>query len=182
MKIFQVTIALVLIIVLALGGTVWADDEDDSTPDEDREVYFVPVDGVTLESDRPCPVSAVNCFPALFVDGNPEILEAIVSPANATNRIVEWSSSDTSVAIVEVIATGGANICRVYPVGVGTAIITATTEDGSFSQNCKVTVLAEEVTPPTGFGPIFMIILAGGLLLLTGAFITFKKLRNRPSY
>ena len=179
MKIFHLTIALVLIIVLTLGGMVWADDEDDSTPDEDREVYFVPVDGATMESDRPCPVDAANCFPTLFVGGVPEILRLVVSPPDATNKNVEWSSSNTSVAIVEPIATGGANICRVYPVGVGTATITATTEDGSFSQECNVTVLAEEATPPTGFGPVSVIILVGGLLLLAGVFITFKKLKKQ---
>lgn len=169
MKIFHITIALALIIVLTLGGTIWAEDEDDSTPDEDREVYFIPVDGVTLVSD----------FPALFVGGNPEILECIVSPDNATNKNVEWSSSDTSVATVEPIVTGGANIARVFPVGPGTAIITVTTEDGAFSESCKVTVLAEDATPPTGFGLISVIILGGGLLILAGAFLTFKKLKNR---
>ena len=56
-----------------------------------------------------------------------------ISPQNASNKNVLWSSSDVSVAIVEngvVTATG-----------VGDATITATTEDGGYKETCEVTVL-----------------------------------------
>ncbi len=60
-------------------------------------------------------------------------LTATVLPADATNKKVAWSSSNLSVASVD--ATG-----KVTAKSNGTAVITATTEDGSYSATCKVTV------------------------------------------
>lgn len=60
-------------------------------------------------------------------------LRAIVTPDNATNKEVTWSSSDTSVATVD--NTG--NVTGVAP---GTAKIQVTTVDGGFSSECAVTV------------------------------------------
>lgn len=59
-------------------------------------------------------------------------LVASVSPENATDKSVTWSSSDTAVATV---ANG-----TVTAVGEGTAVITVTTTDGSFSAACTVRV------------------------------------------
>ena len=60
-------------------------------------------------------------------------LSAAVSPRNATNKNVIWSSSAPSVANVS-----GTGI--ITPVKEGTATITATTEEGGFTATCKVTV------------------------------------------
>ncbi len=62
-------------------------------------------------------------------------LYATVLPANAADKTVIWSSSDTAVASVE---AGG----KVTANDVGTAIITAKTADGGFTAVCKVTVVA----------------------------------------
>ena len=59
-------------------------------------------------------------------------LTATVQPANATNQNVTWTSSNTSVATVQ----NG----TVTAVSAGTATITVTTEDGSFTAICTVTV------------------------------------------
>ena len=62
-------------------------------------------------------------------------LSATVVPDVAYNRVVQWSSSDNSVATVD---SNG----QVTATGVGTAIITATTTDGSdLSATCTVTVV-----------------------------------------
>src|SRR5579862_4958918 len=61
-------------------------------------------------------------------------LTAMVSPANATNKSVSWSTSDAAVAAV----TDGV----VTPVGVGSAMITVTTVDGAKTATCAVTVAA----------------------------------------
>jgi uncharacterized protein YjdB len=60
-------------------------------------------------------------------------LIATVAPSNATNKNVIWSSSDNNVAAVD---SNGA----VTPVAAGIATITVTTQDGSFTAGCTVTV------------------------------------------
>ena len=59
-------------------------------------------------------------------------LNATVTPEDATNKRVRWTSSDETVATV----MNGV----VKAVGDGEAVITATTVDGGFTAECKVTV------------------------------------------
>ncbi len=61
-------------------------------------------------------------------------LKAVLTPKYPTNKIITWSSSDTTIATVS--STG-----LVKSVAVGTATITVTTEDGSFTATCVVTVI-----------------------------------------
>ena len=70
-----------------------------------------------------------------LVEGNSETLTATVTPDNATNKTVTWSSSNTAVATVE----NGV----VKAVGAGTVTITATA--GEKSATCAVTVNAAYV-------------------------------------
>ncbi|MBR0033813.1 MAG: endonuclease [Bacilli bacterium] len=67
--------------------------------------------------------------------GDSEVLTATISPWNATNRNVTWSSSNTSVATVN--SSG-----RVEAVAEGNATITVTTSDGGFTATCAITVTA----------------------------------------
>ena len=76
-----------------------------------------------------------------LVVGADETLEATVSPADATNTKVSWTSSDPLVATVE---EG-----KVEALKEGTATITVTTEEGGFTDECVVTVTAAEI-PVTG--------------------------------
>ncbi len=70
----------------------------------------------------------------LYVGGT-ETLIATISPDNATNKAVTWSSSKSSVASVDKDGTISAK-------SVGTATITVTTDDGKLTANCSVTVEA----------------------------------------
>lgn len=83
----------------------------------------VSVTGITL--DR----SSLNFTAA----GVSQYLTANIVPANASNQLTGWSSSNTSVATVD---ENG----MVTSVGNGTAVITAITEDGGKTASCTVTV------------------------------------------
>ena len=60
-------------------------------------------------------------------------LRATVFPSDATNTEVDWSTSDSSVAVVN---SGG----QISAVAVGAAVITVKTLDGGYETSCTVTV------------------------------------------
>ena len=69
---------------------------------------------------------------ATIKEGANVTLTATITPANATNKNVSWTSSNEAVATVaNGVVTG---------VSVGTAVITVTTEDGGMTASCTVTV------------------------------------------
>ena len=63
-------------------------------------------------------------------------LTATVSPENATNKDVKWTSSNEAVCVV--------NNGLVVGVGEGTAVIVATTVDGGYMATCVITVKNKE--------------------------------------
>ncbi len=71
--------------------------------------------------------------------GNTEVLSATITPADATNQNVTWSSSDEIVATVDENGV-------VTAVADGTATITVTTADGGYTAQCSVTVTAAVAT------------------------------------
>lgn len=75
--------------------------------------------------------------------GTRETLKATVTPADATNTAVVWTSSNKNVAIVN--ANG-----RITALSEGTAVITVTTVSGGETATCNVTVIAEQEVAPTG--------------------------------
>lgn len=68
-------------------------------------------------------------------------LHATVLPLGASNQNVTWSTSDKSVATVD---SNGLVTC----VGIGNATITATTEDGNFTDTASITVVQEFPATP----------------------------------
>ena len=87
----------------------------------------VAVTGVTLDK------TTLN-----LVVGSSEKLTATVTPNNATDKTVEWKSSDSAIASVD----GSGNVTAVKA---GSATITVTTKDGSKTASCTVTVASNEV-------------------------------------
>ena len=75
--------------------------------------------------------------------GGSETLTATVTPADANNKNVTWSTSDATVAAVD---KNG----KVIGIKAGNATITATTEDGGKTATCSVTVTAGPPVPSTG--------------------------------
>lgn len=80
-------------------------------------------------------------------EGESGTLIATVEPANATNKNVEWWTSDLDV--VSVTSTSGGSNGYVEARGAGKATVTVKTEDGEFSASCEITVEKKEV-PVTG--------------------------------
>ena len=93
------------------------------TPFNPIEVVFtVAVAGVSLDHET------LSLYP-----GENSTLSATITPSNATNLGLEWSSSDTSVANVD---ENG----KVTALAAGSATITVTTVEGSKTASCTVTV------------------------------------------
>lgn len=89
---------------------------------------IMPVSGVSLNKET-----------TTIILGQTETLIATITPENATNKNVAWTSSDNNIVTVD-------NSGIVTAVNGGTATITVTTEDGSFTDTCEVTV----IVPVTG--------------------------------
>ncbi len=100
-----------------------------------------PVTGLTLSFDT-----------LKLARGKSKTLKATITPEDATVKTIVWESSDESVATVT-----SSGVIRAK--SAGNAIILATTEDGTFSASCNVTVYvavsgvtlsAESVSIPKG--------------------------------
>lgn len=73
--------------------------------------------------------------------GEEAVLAAVVSPSNAINKSVTWSSSDATVATVTNDGTVKAGIA-------GVATITVTTDEGGYTATCEVTVIDPNLENP----------------------------------
>lgn len=78
----------------------------------------------------------LNKATATLAVGATETLSATVQPSNATDKSVQFTSSDSAIATVTPIQG------KVTAVAAGTATITATTSNGKTAV-CEVTVTAE---------------------------------------
>ena len=65
-------------------------------------------------------------------------LTATVSPSNATNQSVKWSTSNSNVTVSNGEVTGKA---------VGTSVVTVSTNDGGYTAQCTVNVAENTVDP-----------------------------------
>ena len=98
-------------------------------PEEEPEPEVINVENVTLNSQN-----------EELKIGDTVTLVATITPSNATNKNVTWSSDNTNVATV--------NNGVVRAVGEGKANITVTTVDGNKTAVCEITVLPKEEPEP----------------------------------
>ena len=97
----------------------------------EKSASLFPVTGVAVDTEY-----------ATFIMGidNAGTLVAAITPENATNKEIVWSSDNTSVALVDRKGT-------VTPLSEGMAKITATTLDGYYTASCTVTVISTKGKP-----------------------------------
>lgn len=100
--------------------------------DDDNDV---PVTGITFDKNNL----------ELIIGGDDEsiILNATISPANATNTEIIWKNSNESVVDMAFFDGNNSKVLLVA-LSEGTATITATTSDGNFVATCVVTVTKDE--------------------------------------
>ena len=105
-----------------------------------KQALYGYLSGIGEPPGPPVAVTGVSLSPeSLTVHGSESLqLTAIVEPSDATNKIVLWESDNESVASVN--ASG-----QVTGVAVGSAVITATTLDGGFSDTSSVSVTNVDV-------------------------------------
>lgn len=104
------------------------------------ELWSVVDDGssdIVIEPDNKLESITLDQTQATLEEGENLLLTATISPENATDKTLNWTSSNSSVASVE----NG----LVTAIGKGTAIITAESQDGSeISAQCTITVPEKE--------------------------------------
>jgi uncharacterized protein YjdB len=113
-----------IVTALKAGTTTIIATTDDGAKTATCKVTVLPtpVGGISIDK------SSIELF-----EGDIDILTATVTPENAGNKNLTWTSSNTNIATVE----DGV----VTAIKAGTATITAKTEDGGKTATCKITVL-----------------------------------------
>lgn len=105
-------------------------------------LYAASTDGTNIQGSysltvyQPVQSVSLNVSEIQLKNGEAQTLSATVLPANATNKSVTWSSSDTAVATVD---TAG----KVTGKSRGTAVVKCKTADGGFEASCAVTVIQQ---------------------------------------
>ena len=112
------------------------------------------VDGGTLTGDVTGDVIykvtgvSLNTNSLTLEEGGTATLTATITPSNATDQNVTWSSSPDNIVTIAPDTTDSKN-ATVTATGTGTTTITVTTADGGKTATCEVTVTAATV-PVTG--------------------------------
>ncbi|MFA7032869.1 MAG: Ig-like domain-containing protein, partial [Bacilli bacterium] len=97
-------------------------------------------------------------------------LIATISPDNASNKNISWSSSNEEVAtVIDGVVTA---------IKAGNAIITVTTSDGSFTDTCEVTVSSNDAVNHSGCGGSIAIT-SGLIAILSAVGVTFILIKRK---
>ena len=87
----------------------------------------VPVEGVNLDKTE-----------ASVKVGRSVNLTATITPENATNPAVSWTKDNDNITL-----TPNSNIVTIMGVTKGTSVVTATTNDGNYTAECRITINEE---------------------------------------
>ena len=116
--------------LLSVGGNSINSPEQPEDPEEPEDPQVIPVEGIAL-----------NMQEVTLKIGETTTLEASITPDNATNKNVTWSSEDSDIASVDKDG-------EVTAKGEGKTTITVTTADGQKTATCEVTVIEEQDPDP----------------------------------
>ena len=118
--------------LLSVGGNSIDSPEQPEEPDPepDPEPEEIPVESIELDKQD-----------VTLKVGETTTLTATITPDNATNKNVTWSSGNEDIATVD---NGG----KVTAQGIGETMITVTTEDGQKTAECVVTVIEKSDPEP----------------------------------
>ena len=136
-----------------------------------ERTFTIRVEGMTkyytlkikVEAAPPKNVTGISlsCTSLDLCRGDTSTITAVISPSDATNKNIEWTSSDESVATVSSAGT-------VTAVSNGTATITATSVDGGYSATCTITVTDPPLTVDASIG---VSMVASGSSTVRGVFV-----------
>ncbi|MEG2290628.1 MAG: S8 family serine peptidase, partial [Clostridium sp.] len=118
------------VVAIGVGEAVVTVKSEDGGYTDTCKVTVLPTD-IGLKSIK------LNESKIKLKKGESSQLAVTFDPADATNKNVTWSSSDEKVATV----VAG----KVVAVGVGEAVVTVKSEDGGYTDTCKVTVLPTDI-------------------------------------
>ena len=118
----------VVALFLFIAGCGPSEPDNPDKPDRPDQPKGVSVKGVSL-----------NKSSLTLTVGASETLVATISPSNASDKSVNWSSSSGTVASVD--QTG-----KVTALAPGSATVTVTSNDGGFSDSCSISVTEEAAT------------------------------------
>ena len=111
--------------------------------------FIMPASDVTVTAEFEKVVTGVTLDKTTLslYTGESAILTAAVAPSDATSQNMTWSTSNKAVATVQ---AGNDGTAIVTAKGAGETTITVTTEDGSYTATCLVTVKSRpSYNPPT---------------------------------
>ena len=143
-------------------ATITAASADGSKTAACAVTVYIPVSGVSLNHSQ-----------YTLAKGKTVSLAATVSPVDATNNTVTYSSSDTSVATVS-------NYGTITAVSKGTATITVATRDGKFTDTCAISVVT--ASKSGNIGQLAWIYESDGTLTLSGKGTMPSKLESYSSF
>lgn len=122
------TTSVITALLDCFENVAWANDNG--------QTYYNALQSALLENRVSVSGVALSKASANIYTGYSEDVSAIITPSNASDKSVTWSSSDENIAVVE---ANGLN-ATIKGISDGSAIITCTTNDGGYIDTFTVTV------------------------------------------
>ena len=145
------------------NGKVTALQEGSATITVSSHNYKTATCKLTVIATAVVPVTEVylNITELELAEGGSETLTATITPSNATNKAVSWSSNQPTIANVD--ANG-----NITAIAEGAATITVTTDDGNKTATCEVSIIAlTEIASGTA-GNLTWVLMNNGVLTISG--------------